>query len=188
MTDMPPVTHEILADMAEQYAQACLNRKSIEAAMRAQFMEVVSHYRVFMAEAVAAERNCRDTMHDAVSSAPELFARPRTRKVHGIEYGWRTGKPSIQIPDEAKTIGLIRKLLPEGQQVLLIRTKETVEKRAVLDLTAADLRRLAILQTPAEDTVVCRPIDDDTDRLVAALLADAESAAADPAQPDQEAA
>ena len=172
-----PITHELLARLAEQYAAAVRERREAVHSLRSHIAQIAASYRERIGAHAENERFMRDVLVQAVEMAPDLFERPRTRKVAGVEYGYRTGKPAIQIADEARTISLIRKLLPEGQQVLLIRTRESVHKPAVLDLTAADLRRLGITQTDPEDSVVVRAIDDDTDRLIDALLADTVEAA-----------
>jgi hypothetical protein len=170
-----PITHELMAGLAEKYASAVLCRQELQTVLRRRLQLVADELAPVLREALRTERDSRDDLAAAVEQAPQLFARPRTRTVAGIQYGWRTGKPQIEVPDEAKTITLIRKLLPEGQQVLLIRTLEHVHKPAVLDLTAADLRRLGIRQSEPEDTIICKPVKDETDRLVAALLADTET-------------
>lgn len=169
----PQPTHEQMSLLASDYAQAVLNRQALVAGCRARLRAIADEMAPAIHEAVAAERDRHDALAAAVEQAPELFSRPRTRTTAGIRYGYLAGKPKIDIPDEAKTIALIRKHLPEGQQVLLIRTKESVHKPAILDLTLQDQRRLGIRQIPGEDSVVVKPVSDDTDRLVQALLDDA---------------
>lgn len=164
-------THEALAGLAEEYASAVLARQQLVTDTRARLAAIAAEMAPALRAALAAERDARDTLAGAVEGAPDLFARPRTRTTHGIRYGWQTGKARIEIPDEAETIKRIERL-PQGQGELLLQRKVSVYKPACLDLTAADLRRLGIRQIEGEDSVVVRVMDDATDRLVDALLAD----------------
>lgn len=167
-----PTTHHQLEGLAAELASAIEGRRRIEDRLRAQVHQIVSRLAPSLREAAAAERDCADELRNAVEANPGLFAKPRTRTVHGIKYGWQTGKPKISIPDEPKSIRLIRERLPEDQAALLIRTTESIVKPAVLDLTAQDLRRIAIQQEPGEETVIVKAMADSVDRLVQTLLAD----------------
>ena len=102
-------THEALAGLAEEYASAVLARQALVAATRNRLAQVAAEMAPALREALSAERGCRDTLAAAVEGAPDLFVRPRTRTVHGVRYGWQTGKPRIEIPDEAETIRRIEK-------------------------------------------------------------------------------
>lgn len=170
----PDVTHQTLEGMAAELASAVECRRALTAALRRRLLEVRDELAPALREATASERDCKAALLGAVEIAPHLFRAPRTRQSHGIKYGWQTGKPSIEIPDEAKTIKLIREKVDEAQQALLIRVSEKVDKRAVLDLTAKDLRMLGIRQLDARDTPLVTIPKDEVDRLVDALLAEAE--------------
>lgn len=170
----PDVTHQTLEGMAAELASAVECRRALTAALRRRILEVRDELAPALREATGAERDCKAALLAAVESAPHLFRQPRTRLSHGVKYGWQTGKPSIEIPDETKTIRLIREKVDEAQQALLIRVTEKVDKRAVLDLTAKDLRMLGIRQVEASDTPLVSIPKDEVDRLVDALLAESE--------------
>lgn len=176
---MPEITHQTLEGMAAEYASAVECRRALTDALRRRVLDCVLELAPSLREAAGAERDCAEALRAAVEGAPELFAKPKTRVVHGIKYGWQAGKASIEIPDEAKSIRLIREHADEAQQHLLIRTVESVHKPSVLDLEARWLRKFALIQRPGEDAVVCRPIADGVDKLMSALLADAEREVAD---------
>jgi hypothetical protein len=166
-----PLDHPTLEALAAAYAQAVDARRDRQAALRARLLAASLDLVPALRAASAAERDAHDALLAAVTATPDLFRRPRTRTVHGVKYGWQAGKASIAIPDEAKTLALIKQKLPPEQQVLLIRVKESVERRAVLDLTAQDLRRLAITQVPGQDAPLVSLPKDDIDKLVDTLLA-----------------
>lgn len=104
-----------------------------------------------------------------IQSNPGLFVKPRTVAAHGITFGIQKSKGSIKVPDEEKTVALIRKHLPEKADVL-IGTKEVPVKKALEQLPAADLKRIGVQVTDGQDTVVIRPAPSDVDKLVKALV------------------
>ena len=165
------ITHESLRGLAEEYSSAVVARQGLVAATRARLAEVAREMAPALREALGAERALREALIEAVSAAPELFERPRTRTAGLVQYGWRTGKPSLDIPDPQATIRRIE-ALPDGQAELLLRRTTAIHKPGLLDLTAKDLRRLGVRQIDAEDAVVVKTIKDDTDKLVDTLLAD----------------
>jgi hypothetical protein len=169
--DAPPKGTVPFATLAAEYAQAIANRQAMQLALREQMLSVAAGLIGALREATQAESDCQAALLAEVEAHPELFGAPRrSRQVQGIRYGWRAGKDRIEIPDEGKTIALIRKHLPEAQQVLLIQVKESVYKPSVKDLTAADLRRLGIRQVRSPDAPFVTPANDEADRLVLALL------------------
>ncbi len=116
----------------------------------------------------------KDMLRIEISAAPELFVRPRTQVMSGIKCGYAKQRGKVEMTDEAAVIRRIRTLLPSEQAELLVRVRENVHKPAVYDLTAADAKRLGIRIADDEDVVVIRPTDSEVDKLVAALLDDAE--------------
>jgi len=106
-----------------------------------------------------------------IEQAKEHFVRPRTIIFHGIKVGFKKQKGKIEIPDEEKTIKLIRKHFPD-QSDLLITTKEMVSKDALANVSVADLKRIACNVVADGDAVVASPVDGEVDKIVNALLKD----------------
>ncbi len=109
----------------------------------------------------------------AIEAAPGMFAKPRTQRLSGVRVGFRKKPGRIEFTDEQKVIERIRALLPADQAYMLIRTRESVEKKALADIELSDLRRIGVRLTDDEDVVVVDPGDRDLDRFIAALIADA---------------
>jgi len=162
---------------AADYARAVEARRALQAAVRRAVLAVTDQYAPDLRAAVAAETDAHATLLALVEQSPALFERPKSRTVAGVRFGWREGRASIHVEDEAATIARIRRLLPAEQADLLIRTKEALHKPSVLDLTAADLRRLKIEQVPAAPAPFAKPVADATDRLVDLLVDEAQGAA-----------
>jgi hypothetical protein len=100
---------------------------------------------------------------------PQLFVKPRTVAAHGITFGLEKGKGSIEFADPDKTCTLIRKHLPDLAPTLIV-TRESPLKKAVAQLSAADLKRIGATVTDVRDLVVIRPAPSDVDKLVKALV------------------
>ncbi len=132
-------------------------------------------------KAVQAATEARDRLEADLQAAPELFKRPRTQTFAGVRVGYTKQKGKVAIADEDATIARIRKHLPDDQAELLIRVKESVDKTAVYNLEARDLKRLGITITDDTDAVVIKATDTEVDKLVNALLMDSEQVEAEAA-------
>ena len=117
---------------------------------------------------VAACSAAMDALRQEIEEHPELWARPRTRALHGVKVGRRSLPGRLEIDDDA-AIPLVRELLPAKAKAL-VRTRETLVKEAVKGLPRAELAaiggRIADL---GDETVICIPRDA-VDKLVEALL------------------
>ncbi len=108
-------------------------------------------------------------LRGAIDGARELFVEPRTVIFHGIKVGLEKGRGKIEVDDEAHTIRLIRKGLPE-QADALIKTEEHVLKSALKWLTVAQLKAIGCTVEESGDQVVIRAADREVDKIVSALL------------------
>ena len=106
----------------------------------------------------------------------DQFARPRTRTLSGCKVGWRKKPGQLLIPDEARTIELIREKLPAGKQAVLLCTTTKIVKPALKKLGAAELASVGASIAKVDDVPVVNVPKDGLDALVDALLADFEEA------------
>jgi len=174
MTETSESTHPLLA--IEQRCAVYRDRRDHLRRLAGEvnaMMEVVKQsnlpdLRSALTEVAGAELALRAAIEQSDAS---LWARTKTRVIHGVKVGWAKARGKVVIDDEAKTIQRIRQQLPADQAALLIRVREAVHKPAVYDLTAADLRRLAIAIEDDSDVVVLRDIESELDRALEALLA-----------------
>ncbi len=105
----------------------------------------------------------------AVEESPELFTKPKTKVMHGIQVGFQKSKGKLTWADEEKVVALIRKKMPEQFQVL-VKTEHHPIRDALSNLTVDQLRSLGCEVSEAGDTVVVRAVGSDLDKLVAAML------------------
>jgi DNA-binding ferritin-like protein (Dps family) len=108
----------------------------------------------------------------AVGDSKALFEKPkpRTRLIAGVKVGLQKRRGQVVIDDEEATLRRIRELLPKDQAELVIRTKESVHKPAVYDLTAGDLKRLGIKVDADTDEAIAKIAGEDIEGMVDALL------------------
>lgn len=157
------------AELAER-VQAL--QDEIEAAKRRKLRGIKS--------AVATAAAAHDALHAAVADSPDLFTRPRTKVLSGIRIGYAKQKGRLIIEDAAKTMQLIRRHFPE-QEEALIKISAAPIRKALETLTGAELKRINVLVDDAGDKIIVKPVDSEVDKLVAALLAEAEQIDADEA-------
>jgi len=127
-------------------------------------------------DAVAVAADTHSKLSAAIDGSRENFVKPRTITIAGIKIGMRQVKVGIALEkeDEDAVIARIRAQLPKDQVELLIRKKESVDRNALVDLSEPDLKRLGVKVIKVHDEVYIKPTDGEVDRLVNALLKEAE--------------
>ena len=113
-----------------------------------------------------------DQLRTLIESAPDLFAKPKSRTLAGIKLGYQKGKGKIEWDDPDQVVRLIKKHFPEQADVL-IATKEKPVKAAINNLTAAELKKLGINVAEGGEVIFIKPTDSAVDKLVDALLNEA---------------
>jgi len=110
-------------------------------------------------------------LKNAIESGKELFTRPRTVIFHGIKIGLQKGSGRIEYDKSEidRIVRLIEKHFPE-QADLLIRIKKTPIKKALGNLTVAELKKLGVFVEDTGDAVVIKPTDSQIEKLVDRLL------------------
>lgn len=107
----------------------------------------------------------------AIEESKDLFKKPRTVIIHGIKVGLQKSKGEMKWIDAQQVIRLIRKHFPD-QAETLIKTTETPVKAALLQISAADLKRIGVTVEDDGDVVVIKSTDSEIDKFVEALLKD----------------
>ena len=124
-------------------------------------------------QALGRVAEARQRLQQAVESSPQLFQRPRSVIFHGIRVGLQKGRGRIDFADDQQVIGLIKKRLPDKAE-LLIKVSERLVRKALEQLTAAELKRIGCRVIEADDQVLIKPVDSAVDKLVNALMKDLE--------------
>lgn len=123
--------------------------------------------------AVQSAAQARAELAAHIERHPDLFEKPRTVVVAGVRVGLMKGKGQIVWDSPAQVVRMIRKHFPD-QADALVKVTETPVKKALANLTTAELKKLGARVEETGDAVVIKPVDGDVDRLVAALLTEAE--------------
>lgn len=171
----PPSNMDEIVALARTYAKA---RDALEATgeeirqlQRKAVRDRLRGLRSRVAEVAAAH----DALKAAIQGRPGLFVKPRTVAVDGVKFGFRKQTGALDIGDEAQTIALLRKKLPALADTL-INVRETLDKKGLRKLPAADLARIGVTIDDPTDEVVIATAESDIDKLVDALLDDGEEA------------
>jgi hypothetical protein len=166
-----------IEQLTRDYSEARAYLTGVVTELQAELERIKHPALPLIRQAVGTTGEAHARLHAAVEASPELFTKPKTITIAGVRVGYMKQKGKVVIEDEEKTIARIRKLLPKEQAELLISVKESVHKPSVADLIAADLKRLGISITADDAAVVIKPVDGEVDKLVNALLEEAEKAA-----------
>lgn len=161
-----------IVEAAEKLSQSRGSLAEKVRSLRARIDELQHQARVRIGALADAASNDYAALESLISDSPHLFVKPKTRRVNGLKIGFRKKPGKIQISDEAKVIELIRSELPAQQAYMLIRQRETVDKKALADLEVEDLARLGVVFTEDEDQVVIDFGDAEIDRFLKQLIKD----------------
>ncbi len=123
--------------------------------------------------AVAKANDARSELQQAITLRPDLFEKPRTMIIAGIRIGYTKQKGRMVFDDPARVVALIRKHLPEAFDQL-VSTKETPLKGALAQLSGAELKKIGVQIEADVDEVVVKSTDTEVDKLVSALISEAE--------------
>ena len=123
-------------------------------------------------EAVRKVKDIEAALHNSIEGAPHLFQKPRTLVISGIRIGITKGKGKISFSEPDQVVRLIRRHFP-NQADTLVAVKETPVKKALANLSVAELKRIGVIVEETGDEVMIKPTDSNVDKLVAALLKEA---------------
>ncbi len=164
--------------MTEEYSK---DRATLSAIVRDVEMEIEKLKRKampYIKKALGRVVESREALAAAIEESPELFVKPKTRVFNGVKIGYRKQKGEITWEDEARVIKLIEKYFPDDahEGIGLLRERVSVDKTAIIKLSAADIKRLGITIQEDTDEVVIAPVDSEVEKIVDALLKGAEDA------------
>ncbi len=128
--------------------------------------------------AVAAANDARSQLERTIDANRDQFASPKTLVISGIRIGLVKGKGKIVYDSETAVVDRIKRLYPEDADGLIKVTEKPVRK-ALERLPSADLKRLGCTVEETDDQIVIKPTDGETDKIVSALLRDAEQSDSD---------
>lgn len=109
----------------------------------------------------------------AVEANPQLFTKPKSRVMHAVKVGFAKQRGKVSFEDADQVVKLIEKHLPDRAGALLNITKKP-DKAALAELTGAELKRIGVTVDSDTDAAFAKPIDDDLQKLIKALLGDDE--------------
>lgn len=111
-------------------------------------------------------------LKESLEASQELFEKPKTRVLHGIRVGWMKQKGKLEVGDEAACVAALKRLF--GEENVYVKKTEAPVKSALGNLSAKELMRCGVTVNDDVDAVVIKAADGDLDKLLDALIGDAE--------------
>ena len=173
----PPASMEEIVALAREFAAARAATGALADDIKKVQRKALGGRLRALRNRIAAQATAEQALRAAVGARPDLFVSPRTVAVDGIRFGLRKQPGTVALGDEAQAIRRLRAHLPE-QVESLIRVKEALDRKALRNLSAAELAQIGVTIERATDEVTIAAGRDDLDRIVAALLDDAAPAEA----------
>ena len=110
----------------------------------------------------------RTKLKEAIRKSPQLFEEPRTYVFSGIKVGFALAPDSLDI-DNAKTVDLILRKMPE-QKATLIKTTHKVVQAALKNLDDRQLKIVGVTRIDGVDNIVLKAADSAVNKVVEAHL------------------
>jgi hypothetical protein len=112
----------------------------------------------------------------ALAAAADSFAEPnqRTLTVFGLKLGFRKNIGRLIADDDARVIERIARLMPDKLDQLAPSVR-SLDKKALANLTAAELKRLGCELAGAGDEMVIKSATSDVEKLVRRLVTEDET-------------
>lgn len=158
-----------IQEKTRAYAKCRARLADVARDLDAEIKVAQRRYMLVIAKRIADTKDAHAQLVTALEAGKTLFDKPRTQTFDGVKVGFKKGKGKITIADDARTVALIYKHLPD-QAGLLIRTVETPAKDAIDNLAVADLKRIGCSIQDATDSVVITPAASDVDKMINAML------------------
>lgn len=159
---------------AQRYAEARAKLAELVADMQDEQRKVMRQYLPKIRRAVATAQERREALYTDVKSAPEAFAKPKSRILHGIRVGYRKAKGKLSWSDPKKVLKRLRELRPDDADQY-IRVKEEPDKTELARLPARTLKQLGVEITKDQDIPIVEPTDTEVDKIVDALIEEGKS-------------
>lgn len=172
LTDIETLTRKYDAARTDLNSLVSALQEEMEAARR----EALPRLR----KLVARTAESHAALKAGIEAAPALFVKPKTLVISGIKVGFVKQPGRLDIADPDKVVALIEKHLPDLEDTL-VSVKKTPVKKALEQLSAAELKKLGVSVTEDTDAVVIKPVDDNVDKLVLALLKECAAELSEPA-------
>lgn len=123
--------------------------------------------------ALARVQEAHGELRASVEASAALFEQPKTRVLHGIRVGWMKQRGKLEIADAEACVAALRRVLGE-EACAYIKVTEAPIRSSLANLPAKDLKRCGVTITDDIDSVVIKAADGDLDKLIDALVGDAE--------------
>ncbi|KAF1043227.1 MAG: hypothetical protein GAK35_02319 [Herbaspirillum frisingense] len=122
--------------------------------------------------AVARTAEYHQALFNLVEGNPDLFAKPKSKVLHGVKVGYAKQPGAILIANEEDTLKRLKAMFADDPAALalLIKTTEKPIKDGLGELPADKLKKLGVTVTNDTNKVVIKPVDSEVDKLVEELI------------------
>lgn len=143
---------------------------------------IAEKHRAGIDEAAAQRAEAEAELATLLKASPSLFQSPRSLTVDGVKCGYRKEEDSLDWGDDDLVIKRIEDLHPELYD-LLVREKKTLVADALAQLEQRQLAKIGVRLVSGADKAFISIGESDVDKLVKAILSDAQRRVADDDKP-----
>lgn len=160
--------------LADARRESVARATALETVLNKAITPIYACHRPGLDAAAEEESAAKAALLDLVIASPQLFQRPRSLTVDGIKAGYRKEEDGLTWESEEQVIARVKALpdLADLAQVL-IRTDESLNVSALTELDARQRSRLGVSLVQGVDKPFVSFTDNDVEKMVKAILADA---------------
>lgn len=139
--------------------------------------KVKDEYMATLKQAVREVADSRADIHNYVNSHREQFDKTRSQTLHGIKVGLQKGRGIVECDDETRALDWIHKNCAPDEVEVLIKRSEKLNKPALNDIEASDLKAMGVRIVQTGDKIVIKDTDGEIEKLIASMLKEKEKEA-----------
>jgi hypothetical protein len=160
----------IIESKTKKYSEAYFDLSDKITEMERQIAEVRKEFMPEITSGIKKLKVAGEALYEAINENKDLFNKPKTQIFHNIRVGLIKGKGKKEFDNDV-TIKLIRKHFPE-QQDALIKIEEKVIAKALEQLSAAELKKIAVEIVDSQDEIIIKPVDSEIQKIISKILSE----------------
>ena len=158
-----------IEQLTKGYAKEREGLITIMGELQQQTEDLKRRYLIRIKRIAAGIKDRESNLKAAIEESPEHFQKPKTIIIHGIKIGFQKQKGKIEWDNNDLVVKLIKKYYPEAWETY-VKVSETPKKKALADLSVAELKKIGVEATESGEAVVIKDTTSDIEKLVNALL------------------
>jgi len=165
-------------NQTKKYSEAYFVLSDTITAMERDIDAIKKEYMPAIKSGVTKLRSAGDNLYNTIDQNQVAFDKPKTQTFYNIRVGLMKGKGKKEFDNDV-TVKLIKKHLTD-QIDSLIKVEEKVIAKALEQLPASDLKKIAVEIVDSQDEIIMKPVDSEIQKIISKILSEINSKETEP--------